>query len=557
MELRRFGPTRRKVPVIGQGTWYSEDDDPATAVAALRRGLDLGMTHIDTAEMYGSVAEEIVGRGDRRAGATRSSWSRRSSPSTPRGPARWRPAKRSLARLGTDRLDCYLLHWRGEYPLEDTVAAFEQLLREGKILSWGVSNFDVSDLEEALAIAGEGGLVCNQVLYHLRRARDRARRAPLVRETRRRRGRLQPVRARRLSRPGHRGRPRARARSPRAHHATPRQVALRFLVRRPSVFAIPKASTPEHVAENAEAGDIRLTEAEIEPDRPGLPARPPSPRAADAVAHRLALGPSRRDRREASTGGPCDMTEHDLHAVAFPKLDEAQMAALERCPLTTLKRYRDGEKLFEAGDRDFRFFVVKSGEVEIVDESGETPKTVAVLGPGEFTGDVTQLTGGPAIVSAVARGDCEVYEVSPDALRQLLNHHPDLGDLILQAFIARRQLLRESGNFTGLRVIGSRYSQDTFRDPRLPGQEPGAVHLAGPGGRPAGRATAQAVRGERGRHARGRLGPQAAAAQPLEPRSWRRPSASAGRWSRRCTTWSWSGPGRRGWPRRSTAPPRG
>ena len=105
------------------------------------------------------------------------------------------------------------------------------------------------------------------------------------------------------------------------------------------------------------------------------------------------------------------------------------MAALGRCPLTTsLKRYRDGEKLFEVGDRDFKFFVVKSGEVEIVDESGETPKTIAVHGPGEFTGDVAQLTGGPALVSAVARGDCEVYEVSPDALRQILNNdHPGPG----------------------------------------------------------------------------------------------------------------------------------
>ena len=142
-------------------------------------------------------------------------------------------------------------------------------------------------------------------------------------------------------------------------------------------------------------------------------------------------------------------------------------------PHAKLQRYRDGEKLFEAGDRDFKFFVVKSGEVEIVDESGETPKTIAILGPGEFTGDVAQLTGSPSLVSAVARGDCEVYEVSPEALRQILNQSPDLGDIILQAFIARRQLLRESADFTGLRVIGSRYSQDTFRDPRLPGQEPG------------------------------------------------------------------------------------
>lgn len=157
------------------------------------------------------------------------------------------------------------------------------------------------------------------------------------------------------------------------------------------------------------------------------------------------------------------MAEHDLQSVAFPKLNKAQMAALDRCLLTRRQRYRDGETLFKVGDRDFKFFVVKSGKVEIVDESGETPRTIAVQGPGEFTGDVAQLTGGPAIVNAIARGDCEVYEVSPDALRKLINDHPELGDVILQAFIARRQLLSESGEFVGLRVIGSRYSRDTFR----------------------------------------------------------------------------------------------
>ena len=157
------------------------------------------------------------------------------------------------------------------------------------------------------------------------------------------------------------------------------------------------------------------------------------------------------------------MAEHDLRSVAFPKLDESQLAALDRCPLTKLAQYRDGEKLFKAGDRDFNFYVIKSGKVEIVDESGDTPRTIAVQGPGEFTGDVAQLTGGPAIVNAIARGDCEVYEVSPEALRKLINDHPDLGDIIVQTFIARRQLLSESGEFVGVRVIGSRYSRDTFR----------------------------------------------------------------------------------------------
>ena len=157
------------------------------------------------------------------------------------------------------------------------------------------------------------------------------------------------------------------------------------------------------------------------------------------------------------------MSEHELQAVAYPRLDAAQMASLGHCPLTKLRRYRDGEKLFEAGQRDFGFYVVKSGKVEIVDDSEDPPKTLTTLGPGEFTGEVSQLCGSPAPVSAIGRGESEVYEVSPDALLELLDRHPELSDLILHAFMARRELLRESGKFTGLRVIGSRYSQDTFR----------------------------------------------------------------------------------------------
>jgi thioredoxin reductase (NADPH) len=156
------------------------------------------------------------------------------------------------------------------------------------------------------------------------------------------------------------------------------------------------------------------------------------------------------------------MPEDDLRAVAFPTLDETQMTSLEHCPLTSLKRYRDGEKLFEAGDIDFKFFVVKSGKVEILDESGDTPKTITVYDPGQFTGDATRLVSGRSAVSAIAHGDIEVLEISTESLRQLLNAYPQLDDLILQAFIARRQLLR-GGDFTGLRVIGSRYSRDTFR----------------------------------------------------------------------------------------------
>jgi thioredoxin reductase (NADPH) len=157
------------------------------------------------------------------------------------------------------------------------------------------------------------------------------------------------------------------------------------------------------------------------------------------------------------------MAEQDLQSIAFPTLDEAQIAELGRFADAVPRLYRDGQTLVAVGERDFKFLVVKSGEVEIVDHSGDEPKTIVVHHPGQFTGDVSLLTGGRAMASAVARGDCEVYELTREALRQVLNQRPALGDLLLQAFIARRQLLRESPEFTGLRVIGSRYSPDTFR----------------------------------------------------------------------------------------------
>ena len=157
------------------------------------------------------------------------------------------------------------------------------------------------------------------------------------------------------------------------------------------------------------------------------------------------------------------MNEHNLLSVAFPTLDETQIRQLARCTTAEPKLFRNGQTLFAVGDQNMSFFIVKSGEVEIVDYSGDEPNTVTVHRPGEFTGDISHLTGLPAIVSAIARGDCEVYEVPGDALRKVLNQCPATSDIILQAFIARRQLLRESPKFTGLRVIGSRYSTDTFR----------------------------------------------------------------------------------------------
>ena len=263
MERRRFGPTKQEVPVVGQGTWYLEEGDRASAIVALQRGLDLGMTHIDTAELYGwGAVESMVGE----AIASRRDEVFLVSKVVPENASRQgtvAACERSLARLGTDRLDCYLLHWRGEHPLEDTYAAFEQLQRDGKILAWGVSNFDVPDLDEVHAIAGDGVLACNQVLYHLKQRAIEHAVLPWCERYR--------VDVVAYSPYGHGRFPGPRSKGGRvlqeiaaAHGATPRQVALRFLLRRPAVFTIPKAGRPEHAAENAGAADLRLTEAELE-----------------------------------------------------------------------------------------------------------------------------------------------------------------------------------------------------------------------------------------------------------------------------------------------------
>jgi len=252
--------------VLGQGTW-GVAEHPAERheeIAALRVGLDLGMTLIDTAETYADggaerlVAEALAGRRDEAFIVTKV---------LPANVERHRTiesCEASLRRLNTDRIDLYLLHWREPVtPLDELLAAFERLVQAGKIRSWGVSNFDVSDLEEVLAIGGEGGPVCNQILYHLRERAVEHAVLPWCEK--------HGLAVVGYSPFGHGDFPgpdtvggRVLGRIAHAHHATPRQVALRFLVRRPELFTIPKASSPEHVAENARAGDIRLTEAEIE-----------------------------------------------------------------------------------------------------------------------------------------------------------------------------------------------------------------------------------------------------------------------------------------------------
>lgn len=274
MRLKRFG-RGLEASVVGQGTWYLDAADRKAAVETLRRGLDAGMSHVDTAEMYGD-AELVIGE----ALADRRDEIFLVSKVLPQNASRMgvrKACERSLSRLRTDRLDCYLLHWRGSHPLADTVAAFEELKREGKILSWGVSNFDAGDLGEIAAISPEGEVACNQVLYHLgERAIEHAV-VPWCEANGVAVVAYSPFGHDDFPRPSTPG-GRVLAEIASSRGATPRQVALAFLTRRTSVLAIPKASSPDHAEENACAGDIDLSQAEVARIDAAFP-RGPRPRS--------------------------------------------------------------------------------------------------------------------------------------------------------------------------------------------------------------------------------------------------------------------------------------
>jgi diketogulonate reductase-like aldo/keto reductase len=275
VKQKKFGNDGADVSVIGQGTWYLDRGDRKAAISALRRGIETGMTHIDTAEMYGE-AEPVIA--DAIAGLSREKLFLVSKvlPSNASRRGTITACERSLKRLKTDHLDCYLLHWRGSYPFEETVAAFDELVAAGKIRSWGVSNFDADDLDELLDVAGEGKIACNQVLYHLQ---ERAIEHAVIPWSEQ-----HGVAVVAYSPFGHNDFPSARSKGgevlqsiAQAHNATPRQVALAFLTRGPSVLAIPKASSAEHAADNAAAGDLALDAAEIAALDKAFP-RGPKPR---------------------------------------------------------------------------------------------------------------------------------------------------------------------------------------------------------------------------------------------------------------------------------------
>jgi diketogulonate reductase-like aldo/keto reductase len=253
-------PDGARVPVLGQGTWRMGEKESAhaTEVAALRVGIDLGMTLIDTAEMYGEggaenvVGDAIEGRRDRVFIVTKAYPHHASRTELPKA------CNRSLKRLRIDAIDLYLLHWRGGVPLAETVEAFEKLRAEDKIKRWGVSNFDLDDMEDLWSVKNGSNCATNQVLYNLENREiefslllwSQQKRVPIMAYS--------PV--------GHSGKllknPTLKKIADR-HDTTPAQIALAWVLRKPEVVAIPKASNEKHVRDNARSTEIKLTKEDL------------------------------------------------------------------------------------------------------------------------------------------------------------------------------------------------------------------------------------------------------------------------------------------------------
>jgi len=270
-------PDGKRVPALGQGTWRMGEKKKAHAdeVAALRLGIDLGMTLIDTAEMYGEggaekvVADAIAGQRDRVFVVSKVYPHNASRTELPKA------CERSLKRLRIDAIDLYLLHWRGDVPLLETVAGFEKLRSEGKIRRWGVSNFDVEDMEELLATENGSSCATNQVLYNLENRETEFDLLPWSQRNK------IPIMA--YSPVGH-GRGLLNnatlKKIAKRHNATPTQIALAWVLRQPGVIAIPKASNKAHVRENAQSTDLELTKGDLtEIDRAFPPPKSKQPLA--------------------------------------------------------------------------------------------------------------------------------------------------------------------------------------------------------------------------------------------------------------------------------------
>jgi diketogulonate reductase-like aldo/keto reductase len=260
MSLKVTLPSGETVPALGQGTWQMAETASRRKqeIEALRLGVELGMTLVDTAEMYGEgaseelVAEAIVGERDRLFLVSKV---------YPHNASRQgvvQACERSLRRLKTDRLDLYLLHWRGSVPLEETVAGFEELRRSGKIRHWGVSNFDVGDMEELLRVPAGENCAANQVLYNVTRRGPEFDLIPWMTEQRMPLMAYSPIEQGRLPRGG------VLQRIGQKYGASPFQIALAWLLQTPDVIAIPKASSSDHVRDNHRALEIRLGPEDLE-----------------------------------------------------------------------------------------------------------------------------------------------------------------------------------------------------------------------------------------------------------------------------------------------------
>jgi diketogulonate reductase-like aldo/keto reductase len=267
-------PSGQAVPQLGQGTWAMGESSRKRKeeVAALRLGLDLGMTLIDTAEMYANgiaeevVAEAIEGRREEVFLVTKVLPENSTSAGTIAA------CERSLKRLRTDRIDLYLLHWRGRIGLEETLAGFAALIEAGAIRTWGVSNFDIGDMEELLALPGGDACATNQVLYNLRRRGIEYGLLPWCR------GRGVPIMAYSPIEQGRLLRERTLTSVAVRHRATPAEIALAWALRQTDMMVIPKAANEEHVRENRAALDIALTDADLaELDHAFPPPRGPRP----------------------------------------------------------------------------------------------------------------------------------------------------------------------------------------------------------------------------------------------------------------------------------------
>ncbi len=273
MLTRAFGRGGPGVPVIGQGTWNVPLRGSARAEAqrALRAGIELGIVHVDTAEMYGDGgAETFVGEAIAGLPRERLFLVSKVLPYNASYTGTLAACHASMKRMGVDYLDCFLLHWRGSEPLEETMRALEQLVAAGDIRSLGVSNFDVDDLRAAQAVLRRERIACNQVLYHLGERTIEAHELPYCREagialvayTPFGRGEWQdgpgaPVLARIAA----------------AHGASVHAVILAFLTREEGTFAIPKAAQLEHARDNAAGGTLRLSAEEIAAVDRAFPAR--------------------------------------------------------------------------------------------------------------------------------------------------------------------------------------------------------------------------------------------------------------------------------------------